>query len=304
MKNFKKAFALIMAMLMIAALSACGSSDKAKMVQINETTITVADRDQYFPLYGLTMGIDVTTITDEAQIEEMKTAALDDLVILEVVKQYYDGKSQTVVPETRDADFTAFMESVNADETTKAFMAANGLTEEYLQRFFDNQYYTTAFYQEVVEANTTLDADTKAYYDANLAEFTQDQVKASHILVATQAEADAILKELKEGADFAELAKTKSLDTTSAVEGGDLGYFAKDQMVAPFAEAAFATEKGALSEIVQSDYGFHIIKVADKRTYTQTFEEAQQTIMYSILEKAYQAKLEEIKATMEIKFFD
>jgi foldase protein PrsA len=304
MKNFKRTMALILCLLLIGSLSACGTSAKTKLVQINDKTITAADRDQYFPLYGLTTGVDVTTITDETTIKDMKTAALEDLVVMEVVKQYYNEKKQDVIPETRDADFAKFMESANADETTKTFMAANNITEAYLQEFFDNQYYTTAFYQEVVGANSTLEADAKAYYDANLPEFTKDQVKASHILVATQAEADAILQELKDGKDFAELAKTKSLDTTSGPKGGDLGYFSQEEVLAAISDAAFATEKGGLSPVVKSDYGFHIIKVTDKRTYTQTFAEAQQQIMYGILEKAYQTKLDAIKATMKIKYFN
>jgi peptidyl-prolyl cis-trans isomerase C len=92
----------------------------------------------------------------------------------------------------------------------------------------------------------------------------EQEVRAQHILVDSEAEAKAILAELKNGADFAELAKQKSKDP-GAANGGDLGYFTKDQMVPEFAQAAFALPVGGLSEPVKTQFGWHIIKVADKR---------------------------------------
>ena len=89
-------------------------------------------------------------------------------------------------------------------------------------------------------------------------------MRARHILVETEDEAKAVLAELKKGADFAELAKAKSKDPGSA-DGGDLGYFTKDQMVPEFAEVAFKLDKGELSDPVKSQFGWHVIKVEDKR---------------------------------------
>ena len=304
MKKMKKAAAILLIAGMAAMLPACGSSVETELAKINDAVITAGDVDQYLPLYGLTAGIDITQITGEEQIAAMREAALKDLVDMEAIRQYLDGKGADVIPETRDDDYNTFMDQVDSDATAKAFMKDNNITDEYLQEFFDNQYYTEAFYNEMMAEITDLDARTQAYYDEHQQEFTEDQVKASHILVATQEEAESILEELNNGADFAELAKTKSLDTTSAVEGGDLGYFTMAQMVPAFAEAAFATEIGELSDVVQSDYGFHIIKVFDKRAYTPTYEEAQQTIMYMILQDAYKAKIEDIKSTMKIEYIE
>ena len=93
---------------------------------------------------------------------------------------------------------------------------------------------------------------------------SEPEVRARHILVETEDEAKAVLAELKKGADFAELAKAKSKDPGSA-DGGDLGYFTKDQMVPEFSEVAFKLDKGQLSEPVKSQFGWHVIKVEDKR---------------------------------------
>ena len=109
------------------------------------------------------------------------------------------------------------------------------------------------------------EAAMKKVYDDAIGQMKKEpEVRARHILVETEDEAKAVVAELKKGTDFAELAKTRSKDPGSA-EGGDLGYFTKDQMVPEFSEAAFKLEKGALSDPVKSQFGWHVIKVEDKR---------------------------------------
>jgi peptidyl-prolyl cis-trans isomerase C len=111
------------------------------------------------------------------------------------------------------------------------------------------------------------DAKIKEKYDELSAKFKpQDEVRARHILVANEDDANAIIKQLKDGADFAKLAEEKSKDTGSAKNGGDLGYFPHDAMVKPFADAAFAMKPGDISDKpVKTEFGYHIIKVEDKR---------------------------------------
>jgi peptidyl-prolyl cis-trans isomerase C len=106
----------------------------------------------------------------------------------------------------------------------------------------------------------------KVYDDAVKQMSSEQEVRARHILVPTEAEAKAILADLKKGGNFEALAKEKSKDPGAAAQGGDLGYFTKDQMVPEFAEVAFKLEKGALSDPVKSQFGWHIIKVEDKRS--------------------------------------
>ena len=109
------------------------------------------------------------------------------------------------------------------------------------------------------------DAALHKVYDEAIGQMQKEpEVRARHILVETEDEAKAVVAELKKGADFAELAKAKSKDPGSA-DGGDLGYFTKDQMVPEFSEVAFKLDKGALSDPVKSQFGWHVIKVEDKR---------------------------------------
>ena len=110
------------------------------------------------------------------------------------------------------------------------------------------------------------DEALRSRYDKNSGSFpTKDEIRARHILVKTEAEADEIIKELTGGADFAKLAAEKSIGP-SKTNGGDLNYFSKGQMVPPFEEAAFALAKGEFTKsAVKSPFGWHIIKLEDKR---------------------------------------
>lgn len=132
----------------------------------------------------------------------------------------------------------------------------------------------TAYYRTKILMDLMLQSEAKAavgdeamqkLYDEAIKQIGNDQeVHARHILVESEDEAKALLAELKKGADFAELAKQKSKDP-GAANGGDLGYFTKDQMVPEFAEVAFKLDKGQLSNPVKTQFGWHVIRVEDKR---------------------------------------
>ena len=114
----------------------------------------------------------------------------------------------------------------------------------------------------------------------------QEEVRARHILVETEDEAKAIVEQLKGGADFATLAKEKSKDP-GAADGGDLGYFGKEQMVPEFAEVAFKMYPGQISNPVKTQFGWHIIKLEDKRTKpVPEFEKVKDQIEAFVMRKA------------------
>jgi peptidyl-prolyl cis-trans isomerase C len=136
----------------------------------------------------------------------------------------------------------------------------------------------------------------KVYEDASKQISGEQEVHARHILVETEDEAKAVAEELKKGADFAELAKKKSKDP-GASDGGDLGFFTKDQMVPEFSTVAFALEPGKISDPVKSQFGWHIIKVEEKRNRkAPEFDQVKSQIETYVTRKAqadYVAKLRE-----------
>ena len=129
--------------------------------------------------------------------------------------------------------------------------------------------------------------DIEKYYRDNQQEFTTpEQVRASHILIksdkddaAAKAKAEALLKQVKSGADFAALAKKNSEDEGSAKNGGDLDYFGRGRMVKEFEDAAFSLQPGQMSDVVKSPFGYHIIKVVDhKPAITKSIADVRQQI--------------------------
>src|ERR1700737_4854990 len=146
------------------------------------------------------------------------------------------------------------------------------------------------------KAATTDEAMKKVYEDASKQITGEQEVHARHILVETEDEAKQVSEELKKGADFAELAKKKSKDP-GASDGGDLGFFTKDQMVPEFSAAAFALEPGKISDPVKTQFGWHVIKVEEKRTRkAPEFEQVKPQIETYVVRKAqadYVAKLRE-----------
>lgn len=122
-----------------------------------------------------------------------------------------------------------------------------------------------AMVKEYLQKNPVTDADVQTEYDTQIAAMPQEY-HARHILVKTKEEADALLAQLKKGADFAELAKKNSQDPGSAKNGGDLGWFSPGSMVPEFGNAVKALQNGQMTETpVQSQYGFHIIKLEESR---------------------------------------
>jgi len=146
------------------------------------------------------------------------------------------------------------------------------------------------------KAATTDEAMKKVYEDASKQITGEQEVHARHILVETEDEAKAVAEELKKGADFAELAKKKSKDP-GASDGGDLGFFTKEQMVPEFSAVAFTLEPGKISDPVKSQFGWHIIKVEEKRNRkAPEFEQVKAQIETYVTRKAqadYVTKLRE-----------
>jgi peptidyl-prolyl cis-trans isomerase C len=144
------------------------------------------------------------------------------------------------------------------------------------------------------KAATTDENMKKVYEEAAKQISGEQEVHARHILVETEDQAKKIADELKKGADFAELAKKESKDP-GAADGGDLGFFTKDQMVPEFSTAAFALEPGKISDPVKSQFGWHVIKVEEKRTRkAPDFEQVKPQIETYVVRKAqadYVAKL-------------
>lgn len=160
--------------------------------------------------------------------------------------------------------------------------------------------------QRAVDEGTTKEK-LEAAYNAQRSQpgFAAEEVHARHVLVASEAEAREVLKQLQGGADFAEVAKAKSTDPSAQTNGGDLGYFKREAMVPEFAEAAFTIEPGSVgTEPVKSQFGWHVIKVEDRRQSVPTFEEKEPELREQVAREIVNALVSDVRSGATIERFN
>ena len=172
-------------------------------------------------------------------------------------------------------------------------------------KYLTDRALRRAYTKQAVSDKITTE-EIKAAYDKQVATIPdEDEVHARHILVTTEDDAKAIKAQLDAGADFATLAKEKSIEPGAKNSGGDLGYFKAAQMVKPFADAAFAMKVGDVSQPVQTQFGWHIIKVEDRRKAVKpTLEELTPQLGQQLYVTKYRALFDHLRTAAKIQIPD
>jgi peptidyl-prolyl cis-trans isomerase C len=213
------------------------------------------------------------------QRDRVYRGVLDQLIAYRLLMQ--ETKSRNIdVPEAEvDARIAQIKQQFPSEDEFKKQLAQRKMTVEQLREDAKSDMRVAKMLEAEVNTKVAVQPDdVNTFYQQNPEKFQQpERVRASHILIRTDEKADAkakeaakakaadLLKQVKDGKDFAELAKQHSQDPGSAVKGGDLGFFQKGQMVGAFERAAFALKPGEVSDIVETPFGFHIIKGAEKQ---------------------------------------
>ncbi|SDG68410.1 foldase protein PrsA [Planococcus glaciei] len=229
---------------------------------------------------------------------------LDSMIANEIVKQELEKADIKVSQEELDAEMAVYEEAYGSSEALETAVKATGMTMEDLAADIETQVKI----EKLLGPNIDItDEEIKSYFEENKESLAQPaQVEASHILVETKEKADEVAAKLADGGDFAELAKEYSTDTATAESGGDLGAFGTGEMAPEFEEAAFAMKTDEISEPVETEYGFHIIKVTDKTeaqeaTLQNSKEQIKETLFDEALNTEYAAWLSEKQASYEIE---
>jgi len=220
---------------------------------------------------AIAMGATVIGVTPPARAQDQNAVAarVDGMEIREGDLAIAEAEIGESLPGATGAAKRDALISFYADMMLAARAAEKkgmGSTVEFARklRYAKTKLLMEVLLQEEVKSAVN-DKALQEVYDRAIKEMgDQQEVRAHHILVASEDDAKAVLAELKKGAEFEKLAKEKSKDP-GAASGGDLGYFTKDQMVPEFAEVAFKLDKGQLSDPVKTQFGWHVIRVDDKR---------------------------------------
>lgn len=216
-----------------------------------------------------------------------------------------DQFAQVPEDQRRAAALSAVIEiRLLAAEAEKAGLAEGEAFVRRLALLRERALHSAYIDAEIATAVT--DEAVRARYDKQVAETPPvNEVRARHIIVDTKEEAEAIIKELAAGGDFEAIAKEKSKDGAAA-QGGDLGYFTQGRMVPEFEQAAFALNVGEYStEPVQTQFGWHVIKVEDKRTQQPpAFEQVAEQFRALLLREAYFATVTELRRSGAVEIAD
>jgi foldase protein PrsA len=286
--KIKKGFKLlVIGLIATIAIGFSGCTEQKEVVaKVNDIEITKEDLyNQLVSQYG--------------------AEALDALVAEKIMEAEVAKNNIEVADEEIDKEIEEMKEYYGGEEELNNALTYYNLTMEDMKKNMITNIQLEKLLEPYIEIS---EDEMKAYFEQNKQSLDQkEEVKASHILVETKEEADDIKAKLDKGEDFAELAKEFSTDSTST-KGGDLGYFGKGEMVQEFEEVAFSLNVDEISEPVQSQFGFHIIKVEDKKeakeaVYDEVKDDIKESLFNQQLNTAYSKWYQEKTSEYEITKF-
>lgn len=272
-------------MALVVVLAGCSSDNNSEVVAtVDGEKIT---KDELYDALVNTAGPDI--------IE-----ALIDQKIVEAEIKKEDVK---VSDEEIDAEVERFVAETGGEEAFQNALAQKGLTIDDFKKDVVQFLSIRKLMEPRVEVT---DAEVKEHFEENKMMYnTDEEVEARHILVDDEKLANDLYEQLNDGADFAELAQEHSKDG-SAVEGGNLGFFPRGQMVPEFEEKAFTQEVGVISEPVKSEFGYHIIETLDKKeekeaVFEEHIEEIKDQLFENKMQTEYAMWLDEKRQDYDIK---
>ena len=236
----------------------------------------------------------------DMRIVQRNSLVQNIFISYEVVKNHLAAEGITFPTEEQLTQINENVEAYFGSNDSVRLFESNGVKRSHIEFYFRYVALMSQFQEKVAEENPVTEEDARAYYDENPDYFMSPlSMRASHILILDsehtperRAEIEQILDRINNGEDFAELATQYSEDS-SAESGGDLGTFGKGEMVTEFEEACLALEPGEVSGIVETPYGFHIIKLTEmNEPAMSTFEESRESIESLLASERASEKLE------------
>lgn len=232
--------------------------------------------------------------------------ALDALIINKIILLESEKEDIKVSKEEIDEQKNKMIENMGGQEAYKSALQLYGISEEELEHDIEMNLYLKKLLESRIPIN---EEEMKQYFEENKDSFRQEeQVKARHILVDSEETALEVKKKLDEGKKFEDLAKDYSIDVSNNQQGGDLGFFGRGRMVKEFEEVAFSLGIGEISEPVKTEFGYHIIKVEDRKEekepdFENSKDEIKDLLFQERFQETYDTWLQEKLEEYEIQTF-
>lgn len=344
--NTKKLFTTLT--LSALLLTGCGFR-KDVIIKVNDKEITKSQFEEVFDKATdnsmfAQMGMDVKKDKNSFLYLVMKDKIVNELIVKTLIEEEVEKRKIKVTKDDTEKELKNIIDKIGSKEKFNEILKQNGISTTQFKKDLDEEVKMKKLVG-MLSKITISDNDAKKFYNENIAKFKyQDKVRASHILISANPEeikqklmseeankglseseiktkvseemalklekTKKLLAEIKKDPNsFAKFSKDNSDDTTSAKQGGDLGFFTKQEMVEPFSKAAFAQKPNTIGEIVQSPYGYHIIMVKDRvkagqEPYAKVKEEIKAYLESQAQVKVLENLIESLKKQAKIVYTD
>lgn len=286
---------------------AAPADPNAVVLRLDDTTVTAAEFEPLFNIALRSLAAQQGAPLDEAtlaQFSGLRPSFLDQFATQRVLLQEAEARELTVSDAEVDEQIAQARES--AGDNFDQLLSEAGYADEAALRSYIRDSLLLQRAVEAIQGDITVtDAEVRAFYDENQAQFSQpEQVCVRHILLADAEAAAEIYEQLEAGGDFEALARENSTDPGSADNGGDLGCISPGQTVPAFEEAAFGAEVGETTEPVQSQFGFHIIRVDERQPgAVAPFAEVREQVREQLVNTQLGTEIAELRETSGIELF-
>ncbi len=308
MMTLRPVLVAVLAVALLAGPAACGSEEIA--ARVNGEEISASELDAQAERLVQQSPQMFEGPEGEARLLDFKRRLLESMIDNILVRQGAEERGIVVTDEEIDAQLEELKASFPSEDDFEIALADANITLDALRQQIHDQLVTQRLMEELVGSDLVTKSDIDAYYEDHREDFSQHATtRASHILFDPDDKetAEEVLAEIKAGADFAELAEKHSKDPVSGAQGGDLGWSDPQQPFVPEFQAALdELEVGEISELVETEFGWHIIIVEDKiEERQQPLDEVSSQIEQLILQErnidALQSFLDEIRERSEIE---
>lgn len=293
----------LLAAIMVFSLTGCATKgDQTREVaKVGDVSITQGQLDNFTMLSLYRQGYDLSGTTTA-----LKKSCLQDMIDAEAISQYCEDNGITVYDDTYNSQKSNFIDSIKKNDSD--FLEQNNITDEDLVTYFRSQYLSNKLLEQVQSEYTDEEITLKAqeYYESHKDDYEVDHEKRlSEILTHKKTTAEKVISMLDSGEPFADVAREMSEDTNSAANGGDLGYFTKDEVKDQFGSGVFEMSIGQYSQPIKTSDGYAVVMITDDNdSGYKSFEEVSQEICYTLYSNYCDDRIEEIEKNMTIETYE
>ena len=317
----KKVLYLGLVMVLCFSMIGCSNSNAFK---VGETEFSNEEVDKVKSILTATQSY--TDANYLAQFKEskdnddkIKQEVISYMIDNEVVYQQAQKEKIKVTDDEVNQKYSQIEKMLDTNQEYKKLLDDAGVDEDYLKETIKKDLAVQKYRENFEQDLKVTDKEVEKYYKEHKDDFKEESVEAYHILVSTlddnnkpvddskkeelKSKAESLLKEIKNGGDFEKIAKENSDDKSSGKKGGYLGYFTKDSKNTQFTKEAFKLEKGQVSDVFETPFGYEIVKVTNKKTEQKSLEDSREEIVNRILADKYLDQVNSLREKSDVQRF-